>query len=64
MQELGKDGNFSIRWWHLVREIRELEELIAEASKPEDIHAVWALHLLRSNLKAKREMLREHMSSR
>ncbi|HEX2200710.1 MAG TPA: hypothetical protein VHH93_01640 [Gammaproteobacteria bacterium] len=51
-------------WWHLVKEIREIEELIADAREPADVHSVWALHLLRSSLKAKRQKLQEHMSSR
>jgi hypothetical protein len=63
MQRGSKGEHFSMRWWHLIREIRDLEELIAEVNKPEDVHAVWALHLLQSNLKAKRQMLQEHMKA-
>jgi hypothetical protein len=64
MQSVSKGENFSMTWWHLVKEIREIEELIADAREPEDVHSVWALHLLRSILKAKRQKLQEHMSDR
>lgn len=64
MHSVSKGENFSMTWWHLVKEIREIEELIADAREPEDVHSVWALHLLRSGLKAKRQKLQEHMSSR
>jgi predicted RNase H-like nuclease len=64
MHSVSKDKNFSMTWWHLVKEIREIEELIADAREPEDVHSVWALHLLHSSLKAKRQKLQEHMSDR
>jgi hypothetical protein len=64
MHSVSKGEDFSMTWWHLVKEIREIEELIADAREPEDVHSVWALHLLRSSLKAKRQKLQEHMSSR
>ena len=40
MQRGSRVEHFSMRWWHLVKEIRELEELIAEANRPDDVHAV------------------------
>lgn len=48
-------------WQQLVQEIADIEELIADARKPEDTQALWSLHLLQSNLKLKRRQLKQHL---
>ncbi len=45
-------------WQNLVDEIKEIEELIADVHTPNDTQALWSLHLLQSQLRVKRQMLR------
>ncbi|MGH8584492.1 MAG: hypothetical protein ACREWG_17330 [Gammaproteobacteria bacterium] len=44
-------------WHELVQEIASLEDLIAGSRRSDDAHGVWALHLLQSTLKLKRQQL-------
>ena len=45
-------------WYELVDGIAQLEELIREAGEPEGHEQAWTLHLLKSELKSKRQSLR------
>ncbi len=45
-------------WYELVDEIAQLEELIMEAGDTEGHEQAWTLHLLRMQLKSKRQSLR------
>jgi hypothetical protein len=48
-------------WQNLVDEIKEIEDLIADARTSHDTQALWSLHLLQSQLRVKRQMLRKYV---
>jgi hypothetical protein len=48
-------------WRVLVAEIAEIEELIAESGEPADAPTLWSIHLLRSQLTAKRQALQQYL---
>ncbi|MGH8565271.1 MAG: hypothetical protein ACREXW_14775 [Gammaproteobacteria bacterium] len=61
MPSLPHPADHGTEWQVLVQEIAEIEELIVDARKPSDPHAVWSLHLLQSTLRVKRQQLKDHM---